>query len=416
MEVIFGIIAVIFGYWLFFKVLGAGISSVKAVAKTAFGNGTLAENFELEFKGMGALECRINEKNLGEDGKQFHALEIEVKGLFPISSSLNLAFVTSVLEKSGDEYLSVLSVNDKFQESKTRAYQVKHIFGVVKPNQGFIKWVRVGIVIPEILQFAYKGKKNLKIIVRLINENVPPEITLGFGPLGGVGIIWTRELSYEYVCKETGYKEEVAHAEEAQELAVKIAVGVATIKGGITDKKGQAIKEWMGNVVARYKDEYKEETKRRLNMALKEAYDLSKDNQLELSSFVVRLSDIGSRPQKHDAYELVYKLATSDGAINKEVLNKVQAISEALELDVNEINKIRDHHVVQLAGQVNDQETIEAILGIDPTWDKQRIKTHLSSEFIKWSNRLNALSEGEEQNNAQLMLNYIGEARKKYVG
>ena len=39
---------------------------------------------------------------------------------------------------------------------------------------------------------------------------------------------------------------------------------------------------------------------------------------------------------------------------------------------------------------------------------------HLSSEFFKWSNRINALPAGDEREFAQAMLNSIAEARNKY--
>ena len=43
-----------------------------------------------------------------------------------------------------------------------------------------------------------------------------------------------------------------------------------------------------------------------------------------------------------------------------------------------------------------------------------KIKQHLTAEFQKWNNRINALEEGDDRNNAQLMLNKIADARKKY--
>ena len=57
---------------------------------------------------------------------------------------------------------------------------------------------------------------------------------------------------------------------------------------------------------------------------------------------------------------------------------------------------------------------MESVLGINPDWNKEKIKTHLNKEFKKWNSRYQNLSEGKERENAQFMLDCIAEARKKY--
>ena len=69
---------------------------------------------------------------------------------------------------------------------------------------------------------------------------------------------------------------------------------------------------------------------------------------------------------------------------------------------------------ILLSNEATKNSSIEEILGIEKSWDKDRIKKHLTTEFQKWNNRYSTLKEGEERNNAQLMLNKIAEARKKY--
>ena len=69
---------------------------------------------------------------------------------------------------------------------------------------------------------------------------------------------------------------------------------------------------------------------------------------------------------------------------------------------------------MSLSNQATQNSSIEEILGIEKSWDKEKIKKHLTTEFQKWNNRISTLKEGEERNNAQLMLNKIADARKKY--
>ena len=81
---------------------------------------------------------------------------------------------------------------------------------------------------------------------------------------------------------------------------------------------------------------------------------------------------------------------------------------------VDEIEKMRDQKIVGLETNIGSQASIEDMLGIEADWDAGKIKKHLLSEFQKWNNRLNALSEGDERDNAQQMLDLIAEARKKH--
>ena len=89
------------------------------------------------------------------------------------------------------------------------------------------------------------------------------------------------------------------------------------------------------------------------------------------------------------------------------------SISDSLGIDSKELEKIRDKQIIKLQTKADDVD-LESFLNIDPKKDIAEICEKLKNEFIKWNSRLNSLPEGEEKDNAQLMLDLIGEARKKY--
>jgi len=68
--------------------------------------------------------------------------------------------------------------------------------------------------------------------------------------------------------------------------------------------------------------------------------------------------------------------------------------------------------MVELDISLSDQGGLDEMLGIDRAWDADKRRRHLRQEFQKWNNRLNALPEGEERENAQRMLDAIAEYRK----
>ena len=75
-----------------------------------------------------------------------------MKGLFPIDRTRRLGFVTSVFDRTEGSYEPVNSALNEFQDNNTVAYQHSAEIGRVDPNMGFAEWVKIGVVIPQILE------------------------------------------------------------------------------------------------------------------------------------------------------------------------------------------------------------------------------------------------------------------------
>ena len=104
----------------------------------------------------------------------------------------------------------------------------------------------------------------------------------------------------------------------------------------------------------------------------------------------------------------------ADGEADKEELKQIEKISKLIGIDYNEISKMKDQRLIKLDPSTASAEGLEEKLGIDPSWNKAKIKKHIISLYGKWNGRLNSLPEGVERENAQKMLDLIAEARKKY--
>ena len=94
----------------------------------------------------------------------------------------------------------------------------------------------------------------------------------------------------------------------------------------------------------------------------------------------------------------------------------IKRVATALDLDYAELQRIKDKKLVVVApeaisGSVDDADDI---LGIDSSWSKQQVMTHLRTEFTKWNGRLSNLTSDVERANAQRMLELISIARKRY--
>ena len=151
-----------------------------------------------------------------------------------------------------------------------------------------------------------------------------------------------------------------------------------------------------------------------VNGLLKEGFEEAKNGNLSLSELVERLSIIGDKKTKYDAVELCLDVMAADGIADPAEMLMIRNVADSLGLDMHEIEKMREKVTLNLSAELTSEEGMESLVGIEVNWDKAQKTKHLRMEFQKWSNRLNSLSEGEEREAAQSMLNNIAILRKKY--
>ncbi len=190
-------------------------------------------------------------------------------------------------------------------------------------------------------------------------------------------------------------------------------MAVAMSDGSLDDAEGNKIKEWIKKNISFYGDQKKKELKDLYNNAMKEAYQLAKKDDLILSKLTKRLNEIGDKKSKYDTVELCYEVMGADGVADPEEIKTINNISKSLNLDANELEKMRDKQMMNISSDIS-VSSLEETLGIDPTWSKEKIKTFLINEFQKWNGRINSVSDENERKNIQSRLDDIAKLRKKY--
>ena len=420
MEVILTLVAVWLGYSIFIWFIGAVFGTTKAVVKSAVGKGSLSENLEYEFKGLGPFQIRIVEKNMWEemggakDDPKYKVLVIEGRGLPSHSYKTHLGFVTSVLDDTGDEPAPIMSMMDGFKEKESGAYQHIVDAGKVESGHGYGGWGKVGGIFTSFLYPPEGGKRLLKIVFRIVNMDDFPNIHLGFCSEEDNGVIDTLVADASFYFDGNGFLETAENENEAKSEIIKLAMSVAMADGSLDDSEGNAIKHWIKKAIAPFSGKKKEQLKKIYNDALRTSYQEAKSGDLSVSGAVERLEELAETPQKYEAIELCFEVMAADGVADENEIKKIKGIAEGLGLDFDEIEKLRDKHLVGMELSM-EQASIETILNIDPNWSNEKIKKHLAVEFAKWNNRLNTLAEGQERENAQKMLDLIAEGRKKYA-
>jgi tellurite resistance protein len=415
MEGIIFFIVMAVGWAIVQMAFSAGVKTVGAAGKAVTGKGSFSENMDLAFKGMGDFELRFIETRLNDDETGPIVKQIEGKGLFSLTSITNVGFVTSVFDSTNDELQPVFSAIEGFQEEESVVYQHVCSVGEIGPDQGFAQWVRIGIVIPDILEPPSGGLRKLKAIVRMVNLDDIPNIRHGYHDKGDSGVLWQRSLDFYHEFEGKGYEEASIHRDEAVALSLKIGMAVAMADGSLDDEEGNVLKAWIVKSIEPFSDQKKDHLKKLYNEAMRDSYALALKGTLSLSDLTERMNDIGEKTSKYETIELCFEVMAADGVADEAEINTIRQVAIALNLDMDEVAKIRDQKIIGLDSSVGDHASIETMLGIEPDWPVDQTMKHLRTEFQKWNNRLNTLEEGEERENAQKMLDSIAEARKKYV-
>jgi tellurite resistance protein len=308
----------------------------------------------------------------------------------------------------------VISSLDSFQEPETVAYQHANELGEVSPDQGFVRWVRLGVVIPELLNPPHGGSRKLSAVLRMIDLDHPPAISLGLHDEDDPGILWQRLLTFQHTFSEKGYKEAAEHRDEARALSVTLGMAVAMADGSLADSEGNVLKQWIIKAVSPFSGEKQTKLKNLYNEAMRDAHSKAKRGDLSLTDVTKRLNEIAEQSMKYEAIELCFDVLAADGLADAEEIKVVHQVAETLGLDLDEIERMRDQKIIGLDTSVSDQADVETLLGVGADWEPERIRKHLRVEFQKWNNRLNTLGDGEERRNAQAMLDRISKARRKY--
>jgi len=403
------------GFYLVGRMLGYGVVAAKAAKETVLGKGSFKENIDLELRGMGHMELRGVEKTVGEGTSRFKVIELETRGLFPISRSRNAAFITSILDKTdGDKkWKSVVSAVNQFQEPHTNCYQNVVELGEIKENFGFPRWVRIGVVLRDVLQPARAGTRRLVAVCRLVDADDPPSINNGFHD-NNEKTLWFGTYEFDLQYQDAGYLDEIEGKRSAAIATVQLAVVVSMTDGSLHDREGGLIKEWIERKLAYIDEAAVQGWKNEMNEAFKLAYHQAQTGALAYSSLVETLNNDGSSANKIECVDLLFSIVAADGSASAAEVSLAKKIASALDIDPEEIQRIADRSLVSVRAEVSSDADLGELLGIDPSWSSDVVRKHLRDEFQRWNNRLTALSDPSERETAQRMLNLIAEARKKY--
>ncbi len=385
---------------LIFLAIFVGIPLIRVLFR-AFFSGDDPHQFMREPTNMKDFSIQVKKKPAGDD-VPFERYEVLGQGLFPNKNKTQLTFVTQLLDVTDkdEKPKHVISSTERFQSGESPVFVDERIGPEVEGGFGLIKPTVIGIIIQDILVPPKSGSRNISVILTIKD--------------GNDDVLERYSDTVKLLFYEKGYEEAYETREEAFTLDIQLAVFLAFSDNEFHETEGALIKNWMTTTLEYFNDEDKERVKERFNKNFKKSFEQAKEGKLSLSKITKRLNEIGDDRLKYQAIELCLDVMAADGIADEGELEAIRKICDSLELDFDEVQKLKDVRLKDLKMRVTEGTSLEELIGIKPDWDNDKIKKHIRNEFKKWNSRLTSSKNEDERNNAQEKLNLIAELRKRY--
>jgi len=409
LEAVFTIIVFVVCYYMVVFFVGLGSRAVGAGAETLMKGGSFSDNYSdrLQFKVEKLPKSEESEESM------YELFGIFTKGNPNVTLENSVVMIFKLFDK--ETSLPIISTFEGTSEDESRVYEHVVSIGDMQ-DKHFSSWAKVSTLIPEILIAPHKGDRILELRCFLWYEGLEPQFEAGFIPEDASrdGLIGFFQHEFKLELKNSGYLEADDERLKVQVASIKLAISIAMADGSLDKSEGTEIKNWVKGIVDSASESQKDDIKNTLNTALEESYNEAKNASINIEKICNDIKDIGSSADKFDLIELCLDVMAADGEADKEELKQIELISRLIEMDYDEISKMKDQRLIKLDPSSFSHFGLEEKLDINPEWDNKKINTHVLSLYGKWNGRLNSLPEGIERENAQKMLALIAEARKKY--
>tara|TARA_B100001250_G_C19778680_1_gene780818 strand:- start:306 stop:1505 length:1200 start_codon:yes stop_codon:yes gene_type:complete len=398
MEFILSIVAIWFGYWLFFQVLGAGARGVGAAYKTATQGGSFSDNFSNTFA------IKIEKRNQNQN-------VIYMKGQPSLAYRTELFLIIKMFDS--ERNLPIISTFEGSSEIETRIYEQRLRVGNIDPGQYWPDWFELCDFTDEEIVGPLKGQRKLNVRAFLWDANNPPHFKFGYAEdnTGGIDLA---EIEIPYNFLNIGYEEAEKNRLKIQEWTVQLAIGMAMEDGTLERREGNHIKKWMKEAIASSPEADRDKVKNSLNKALETGSKKAKERKTNINYLCKKIDEKASIADKYDALELCLDVMSADGIADQEELAYLEKISKNIGIDYNEITKLKERRLLDLELPKAQDADIDKTLGIDPKWTKEEKKKHVMKLYRKYNGRINSARDEQQKKSAQSMLDLCAEAMKKY--
>jgi tellurite resistance protein len=354
------------------------------------------------------VKCEKDFVGTGTDREE--AWKIYCQGRVPVLSQQDVTLIVTLQDKTNAEARPVTCMIGQLRDADTGAYRDSLGIGECNPGTYLKSWVCVAIMPVNHMAAAYSGMRKLQVSCTAVPSYISNK-SLGSHLLWDSAICSAQTI-VEVSFPMTGYLEANEKARDARALIVEVAMACALADGSIDQRELRVINRWMKSVVTQMEQEESsdvEMTRSSLNDALKKG----SAGLVRLDSACRSLKQCGLPSMNQVALSLCVDVISADGVLNENELMSVRKIALALNIDYARLQSLLDKHFKSGSITVAD-DNLEGLVGVDPTWDREKIRRHLADQFMKWNARAPNAKTTNDQTRIRSMLDAIAKLKKKY--
>lgn len=347
--------------------------------------------------------------------------KLDVRGVLPKTAlHADVEFVVSIFDCVDGGIYPVLSTEVDLQEPFTPAYGSCVSVGTVFPHNRTVgRWMPIAAFATEAILGPYEGKRNLVAVVRLVDTEALVCIEAGSVEDGSDGVLWEGQHRFHCPLSNTGYIKLAKERRRVESMVIRLAAAVAAADGSLDPEEmmilERKILSWSFQAAERFDGLSVRQRSNSYKGMMRRAIAKAGANEINTASLLKSMHTRADRALWIETLELCNAVMSVDGIASGSQLQLLREIAESSRLDVEDLEKYRDKYAIcHMAGDPTEV-SVEEILGIDKSWDREGVRRYLKSEYKKWNGRLNTVPEGNVRENTQRLLDMIGEAYKEYT-
>ncbi|GIT99705.1 hypothetical protein TSL6_02120 [Sulfurovum sp. TSL6] len=352
-----------------------------------------------EERRLNAFKCKITDDTFKGEDFEWDVFHVQMKGLiegsqddFPVKYIVQMADVT-------DGRSPILSAIDQFQSNDSTVFWFESGIDRLPYSSTIFKEWATTVKIPKaILEFPRSGLRKVEFKVFAVDANTDK-------------ILSQDSTTVSYHNTDKGYEEQSEHREYFEEMVVKTAMLVSASDGDMDTSEANVVKSWIQRNIERYKVEYRDEEKERLNGYIKEAYHDIQDDNIDIYDTLEGIENIASEGEKFELFQVCLDVAQADGAADEAELEIIHDIADYIHLDEKQFKSMIEKTlpITMHTSPANE----ESLLGITPNMEVKEIKRILREQYQKWNARV-ASSDPKIRTQAEEMIQLIAKARERY--
>jgi len=351
---------------------------------------------------LGVLNCRARLERGPKGAPIADVFLIEICGSIDAcdnrpDTSLHVAIkdVTGALSGNGAVYAKV----KQWKKHDSTEFCYKTELGKL-PGRATVlsNWTAVARLSVDWLLFPRQGKRNLKFHTSIVSRGNDTELACA-------------ECTLAYTNGKPGYIDLDHNRWRAKSLAVTLAFTVSASDNKLFKCEVDFIKDWARNNVcwSQASGDAKRKLEKALNTTVAFFRDGNKLNTHAICKDIVELAPIADR---YDILDFCLHVAQAKGSVAAEELAILSDLADWLEVEADVFRSMSEKILPVNMHEVRDTQVV---LGVTSDMSKEKARLYLNKEYSKWNARVTN-PDPQIQEQADLMLSLIAEARREYVG